>query len=247
MVSFEYCQSNADHTLFIKRYKGKITVLIVYVDDIMVTADDREEMVHLKEQLAQEFEIKDLGRLKYFLGIEVVRSDKGIFISQRKYILDLLEETRTLGCKSAESPIKENHKLQDRVGESMDIGRYQRLVGRLIYLSQTRLDITYAVGLVSQYMHDPCEPHLEAIFPILQYLESTPGKGLLFSKHGHLQIKAFTDADRGGSVDDRRSTSDYCTFIGGNLVTWRSKKQNVTPRFSAEAEFRAMAQGYDPE
>jgi len=181
--------------------------------------------------------------LQYFLGIEVAQSKRGIFISQRKYILDLLKETGMTGCKPAESPIESNHKLQLGVGESVDKERYQRLVGKLIYLSLTRPDIAYAVSLVSQFMHDPRESHSQAVFRILRYLKSSPGKGLLFSKHGHFRIEAFTDADWAGSLDDRRSTSGYCTLVGGNLVTWRSKKQNVVARSSAEAEYRAMAQG----
>ena len=111
-----------------------------------------------------------------------------------------------------------------KAAETVDKERYQRLVGRLIYLSHTRPDIAYAVSLVSQFMHDPRELHMQAVFRILRYLKSAPGKGILFSKNGHLQIEAFADADWAGSPDDRRSTSGYCTLVGGNLVTWRSKK-----------------------
>ena len=160
MITFGYLQSNANHTLFIKHQRGKLTLLIVYVDDIVMTGDDREEMARLKKLLAQEFEIKDLGKLQYFLGIEVARSSKGIFISQRKYILDLLKETGMTGCKPVESPIDNNHKMQAGVGKSIDKERYQRLVGRLIYLSHTRPDIAYAVNLVSQFMHDPRDSHM---------------------------------------------------------------------------------------
>jgi hypothetical protein len=140
MLRFGYKQSHADHTMFIKRSNGKIAILIVYVDDIIMTGDDVNEIVSLKALLAQEFEIKDLGSMKYFLGMEVARSDKGIFISQRKYILDLLEETGMLGCKPADSPLEANHHLGSNVGELTDKERYQRLVGRLIYLSHTRPD-----------------------------------------------------------------------------------------------------------
>lgn len=177
--------------------------------------------------MAKEFEIKDRGPLRYFLGIEVVRSDKGIFISQRKYILDLLEETGMLGCRPADSPIEVNHHLCSGVGNSVEEERYQRLVGRLIYLSHTWPVIVYAIGIVSQFMHDPCATHFKAVYHILRYLKSVPGKGILFYNYGHLRLEAFTDADWAGSVDDRTPTSGCCTFVGGNLVTWRSKKQTV--------------------
>nr|XP_016490484.1 PREDICTED: uncharacterized protein LOC107810237 [Nicotiana tabacum] len=124
MISFGYQQSNVDHTLFIRHQSGKVTLLIVYVDDIVMAGDDKEEIVRLKKLLASEFEIKDLGKLQYFLGIEVARSKMGIFLSQRKYILDLLKETGMTGCKPAKSPIESNHKLQTGVGESVDKERY---------------------------------------------------------------------------------------------------------------------------
>ena len=125
----------------------------------------------------------------------------------------------------------------------MNTTRYQKLVGKLIYLSHTRPDIAFAVSIVSQFMHSPYEVHLEAVYRILRYLKSTPGKGLFFKKSEQKTIEAYTDVDWAGSVTDRRSTSGYCTYIWGNLVTWRSKKQSVVARSSAEAEYRAMAHG----
>ena len=148
------------------------------------------------------------------------------------------------GCKPSDTPIEANSKLGEvKNGVPVDKGRYQRLVGRLIYLSHTRPDIAFAVSMVSQFMHSPYEEHLEAVYRILRYLKSTPGKGLFFKKNEKRGIEVYTDADWAGSVTDRRSTSGYCTFLWGNLVTWRSKKQNVVARSSAEAEFRSMAQG----
>ncbi len=119
----------------------------------------------------------------------------------------------------------------------------QRLVGKFIYLAHTRPDLAYAVSVVSQFMHDPRVRHLQAVDRVLQYLKATPGRGLLFKRGGSLTMEAYTDADYAGSMTDRRSTSGYCTFLCGNLVTWRSKKQNVVARSSAEAEFRSMAHG----
>ncbi|KAL5850211.1 hypothetical protein ACOSQ4_008224 [Xanthoceras sorbifolium] len=125
----------------------------------------------------------------------------------------------------------------------VDKGKYQRLVGKLIYLSHTRPDIGFPVSSVSQFMNKPTEEHMEAVFRILRYLKLTPGKGLFFKKNVSRKVEVFTDADWAGSITDRRSTSGYCTFVLGNLVTWRSKKQSVVSRSSAEAEFRAMAHG----
>ena len=188
--------------------------------------------------------MKDLGQFKYFLGIEVVRSKDGVLLSQRKYVLDLLIETGMLDCKPVETPMEMNHKLRILPDQApTDKGRYQRLVGRLIYLSHTRPDISYAVSVVSQFMHAPSEEHMEAVYWILRYLKSTLGKGLLFSKNGISNIEGYTDSDWAGDQTTRRSTSCYFTFVEGNLVTWKSKKQKVVARSSAEAEFRGMAHG----
>ncbi|XP_052299567.1 retrovirus-related Pol polyprotein from transposon RE1 isoform X1 [Citrus sinensis] len=243
--SFGYLQSQADHTMFFKHFTdGSVVIVIVYVDDIILTGSNVIEMENLKKVLAREFEMKDLGPLRYFLGMEIARSSKGIFVSQRKYTLDLLKETGMLGCKPGDTPIDPYHKLGYAIeGKSVDRESYQRLVGKLIYLSHTRPDIAFAVSVISQFMHSPCKEHLEAVYKVLKYLKKTPGKGLLFKKNNNLQVEVYTDADWAGSVIDRRSTSGYCTFVGGNLVTWRSKKQSVVARSSAEAEFRAVAHG----
>ena len=180
-----FSQSQGDHTLFFKHSPHqKITVLIVYVDDIIMTGDNYEEIKDMKTQLSREFEIKDLGNLRYFLGMEVARSKDSMFISQRKYILDLLKETGSLGSKPATTPIDPNHRLGlDSEEHLVDKGRYQRLVGKLIYLSHTRPDIAYVMGVVSQFMHSPLECHIEAVQRILRYLKTTPGRGLLFKKY----------------------------------------------------------------
>ncbi|RVX19250.1 Retrovirus-related Pol polyprotein from transposon RE2 [Vitis vinifera] len=113
-----------------------------------------------------------------------------------------------------------------------------------MYLAHTRPDLAYALSVVSQYMHNPGEQHMNAVMRILKYLKNAPGKGILFTKNvDHQSIEVYTDTDWAGAVDDRRSTSGYFTFVGGNLVTWKSKKQNVVARSSAEAEFRGMALG----
>ena len=149
-----------------------------------------------------------------------------------------------LGCKPADTPMDSTTKLGAKENcAPVDKGRYQRLVGKLIYLSHTRPNIGFSVSMVSQFMNNPNEEHMEAVYRILRYLKLTPGKGLFFEKNPRRDIEVFSDADWAGSVQDRRSTSGYCTYVWGNLVTWRSKKQSVVSRSSAEAEFRAMAHG----
>ena len=126
---------------------------------------------------------------------------------------------------------------------AVDKGQYQRLVGKLIYLTHTHPDISFTVSLASQFLNNPSEDHLEAVNSIFMYLKKDPGKGLLFKETVSRSLEVYTDADWAGSPSDRRSTSGYCSYVWGNLVTWRSKKQPVVARSSAEAEFRALAQG----
>ena len=159
-------------------------------------------------------------------------------------MLDLLSETRLLGCKAVETPIEHNLKLQlVKPKEVKNKEQFLRLVGRLIYLSHTRPDIAFAVSVVSQCIHSSGSEHFETAYRILKYLKGSPRKGLLFEKNSHLQVEVYTSADWAGILTDKQSTSGYCTFVGGNLVTWRSKKQNVVARSSAEAEFRSVTHG----
>ncbi|XP_019183944.1 PREDICTED: uncharacterized protein LOC109178848 [Ipomoea nil] len=153
------------------------------------------EISNLKRFLTSEFKIKDLRFLKYFLGMEVARSKEGIVISQRKYILDLLNEIGMLGSKLAYTPMDPNLKT-NRSGEPIPVerGSYQRLVGKLIYLSHTRPDIAFSVSVVSQHMHNPNEEHLEVVYRILRYLKMTPGLGLHFRKHDNRDLEVYTDS-----------------------------------------------------
>ncbi|CAN6447253.1 unnamed protein product [Victoria cruziana] len=227
-----YRQRNRDHTLFVKRCDLSVAVLLMYVDDMIVIGDDVNEINRLEKLLAVEFELKDLGKLRYFLGIKLARSKTRLILNQRKYTLDLLKEIEKLGCRLGSTPIDANHKISLKDGDRLDEqgkGRYQRLVGKLIYVTLARPDITYATNVVSQFMHVPMSVHLAAVDRILCCLKKNLGRGLFYI--------------RGEKLNDRRSTSGYCIYLGGNLVIWRSKKQNVCARSSAEAKYRAIAMG----
>ena len=160
--------------------------------------------------------------------MEVTRSKKGIFLSQRKYVLDLLEEIGKLGAKLCSAPMIPNLHLAKDDGELFeDPEKYRRLVGKLNYLTMTRPNIAYPVSVVCQFMASPTNNHWTALQQILYYLKGAPRRGLLYANHGHTNIECFSDADWAGSKVDRRSTTGYYIFVGGNLVSWRSKKQNV--------------------
>ena len=135
-------------------------------------------------------------------------------------MLDILTEVGMLVCKSVDTPIVQNHRLEEYSDQApTDKERYQRLVGKLIYLSHTRPNIAYVVSIVSQFMHNPSEDHMDAVIRILRYSKSSLGEGLLFSKNGHLRINGYTDANWARNISNKRSTSGYFMFVGANLVT----------------------------
>ena len=212
------------------------------MDDIVITGSDSTGISSLKSFLHGQFHTKDLGMLRYFLGVEVMRSKHGIFLSQRKYVLDLLSETGKLGAKPCSSLMAPGVHLTKEGELFEDPERYRRLVGKLNYLTVTRPDIAHSVSVVSQYMSFPTVDNWAAVEHILCYLKGAPGRGILYSNHGHNRVECFTDADWAGSKEDRRFTSGYCVFVGGNLVLWKSKKQVVVSCSSAESEYRAMTQ-----
>ncbi|KAM2881066.1 hypothetical protein COP2_014191 [Malus domestica] len=237
-----YHQSKADYSLFTKVRGTSITVVLIYVDDVLITGNDLQEMEQLKAFLLKRFRIKDLGDLKYFLGIEFVRSEKGIFMSQRKYALDILQDSGLLSARPDPFPMEQNLVLTSTDGALLnDPTKYRRLIGRLIYLTVTRPNIVYPVRTLSQFMHEPRKPHWDAAMRILRYIKGTPGQGLLFPVNNNLDLKAFCDSDWGRCRATRRSVTGYCVFLGNSLISWRSKKQDNVSRSSAEAEYRAMA------
>ncbi|KAG7543853.1 Reverse transcriptase RNA-dependent DNA polymerase [Arabidopsis thaliana x Arabidopsis arenosa] len=243
LMNLGFKKSQADHTLFTRKAGNVFTSLLVYVDDIVIAGNDEEVIAQLKVDLAKAFKLRDLGPLKYFLGLEIARSVEGISICQRKYTLELLEETGLLGCRPSSIPMEPSQKLTQHNDEPEieNPETYRRLVGKLMYLTITRPDITFAVNKLCQFSSSPKRSHLNAAYKVVHYLKGTAGLGLFYSSKSDLCLKAYTDADWGSCVDSRRSTSGYCMFLGDSLVSWKSKKQDMASASSAESEYRAMA------
>jgi len=204
LLANQYTQSQSDHSLFIKNTNTSFTILLVYVDDVIIAGNSMLEFHNIKFILHSTFKIKDLGQLKYFLGLEVAHSSKGISLCQRKYCIDHLTDTGHLASKPVSTPSEPSCKLhQDTSAPYTDVASYRRLIGRLIYLTNTRPYITFATQQLSQFLSSPTEKHFNATTRILKYLKKCPGQGLFFPRTSSLCLLGFSDADWEGCTDSR--------------------------------------------
>jgi Reverse transcriptase (RNA-dependent DNA polymerase) len=234
--------SQSDSSLFIHGNTSSIIMVLVYVDDIIVTGSDVNEVNSLISSLASQFSLKDLDPLHYFLGIQVTSQSDGIHISQLQYIRDLLIRAKMDGAKPCSTPFSTGDPLSKFDGNPMaDPHTYRSIVGALQYATITRPDISYAVNKASQFMHSPTDEHWNGVKHILRYLKGTLSYGLHIRVNSSFDLHAYSDADWAGCPDDRRSTSGFCVFLGSNLLSWGSKKQTTVSRSSTEAEYRSMA------
>ncbi|KAF5457813.1 hypothetical protein F2P56_021891 [Juglans regia] len=229
-----------DYSLFTRSNGDSFIAHLVYVDDILIASNDSHAVDNLKLLLDTKFKLKDLGQLKY-IGLEVAWSPQSISLCQCKYALEILQDAGFLGANPISFLMEQNLKRSKDTGALLsDPTVFKKLIGRLLYLTIIRPDLTFSVHRLSQFMDKPHEPHLKVACRILQYVKSTSGHDLFFPTNSSLQIKAFIDSDWGSCPDTRRSVTGYCVFLGDSLVPWKSKKQQTVSRSSAEAEYRSM-------
>jgi histone deacetylase 1/2 len=218
--------------------------MLIYVDDIIVTSSSSEAVTALLEDLRIEFALKDLGKLSYFLGIEVTPIQRGIRLRQEKYAGDILARVGMTKCKMSPTSLAGSEKLSKTGGDLLsdeDATKYRSILGALQYLTITRPDLAFAVNKVCQYLHSSTTEHWTAVKRILRYVRGTSNIGLKIMKSPSLVLSAFSDADWAGDVDDRRSTGGFSIFCGPNLISWSARKQATVSRSSTEVEYKSLA------
>ncbi|XP_071687953.1 uncharacterized mitochondrial protein AtMg00810-like [Rutidosis leptorrhynchoides] len=239
MIGFH--QSRCDTSLFIYRQGSDTAYLLLYVDNIVLTASSTGLLQRIISSLHKEFAMTDLGTLNYFLGIHATRNASGMFLSQRQYATEVIERAGMPTCHPCRTPVEPGAKLTSHGPPVKDPTLYRSLAGALQYLTFTRPDITYTVQQICLFMHDPREQHMHALRRIIRYIKGTSDLGLQLYASSPTTLVAYSDADWAGCPTTRRSTSGYCVFLGNNLLSWSSKWQLTPSRSSAEAEYRGVA------
>lgn len=236
-------KSQGEQTLFFKWSKeGKILIINVYVDDLIYTGDDELMMSEFKSSMQKEFDMTDLGKMRFFLGIEVLQGSEGIYICQRKYAMEVLRHFGLEDSNSVCNPIVPGYKMcKDEGGVKVNETYFKQMVGSLMYITSTRPDMMFFVSLISRFMSRPTELHFQAAKRALRYLRGTVNYGILYKKGGVEELVAFTDSDYAGDVEDRKSTSGYAFLMNGSAVAWSSKKQPIVTLSTTEAECVAAA------
>jgi hypothetical protein len=212
-------------------------ILLLYVDELFLTGEEKL-ITECKKRLASEFEIKDLGLMHYFLGLEVWQSPERIFLNQGKYAVEILKRFNMLECKSMNTPREAKLKLLvNTLSELIDATLYRQIIGSLMYLTNTRPDIFFSMNTLSQFLVEPRHVHLVATKHVMRYLKGTIDYGLSYDGDHDFTLSGYTDADWAGSVSDRKITSGCCFHLGSAMISWQSRKQSSIALNTAESEY----------
>ncbi|GJV70588.1 putative ribonuclease H-like domain-containing protein [Tanacetum coccineum] len=235
-----------DKTLFIKKDKGDILLVQVYVDDIIFGSTKKSLCVEFEQMMHKRFQMSSMGELTFFLGLQVKQKDDGIFISQDKYVADILKKFDFATVKTASTPIETNKALlKDEEAEDVDVHLYRSMIGSLMYLTASRPDIMFVVCACARFQVTPKVSHLHAVKRIFRYLKGQPKLGLWYPRDSPFDLEAFSDSDYAGASLDRKSTTGGCQFLGKRLISWQCKKQTIVANSTTKAEYVAAANFYE--
>jgi hypothetical protein len=235
-----YRKCETDKTLFVKEENGKLMIAHIYVDDIVFGGMSSQMVQHFVHQMQSEFEMSLVGELTHFLGLQVKQMEDTIFISQSRYAKNIVKKFGMENASHKRTTAATHLKLtKDEQGVNVDQGMYRSMIGSLLYLTASRPDITFAFGVCAKYQAEPKMSHLTQVKRILKYVNGTSDYGILYSHCESHILVGYCDADWAGSADDEKSTSGGCFFLGSNLISWFSKKQNCVSLSTAEAEYIA--------
>ncbi|XP_024004079.1 uncharacterized protein LOC112081549 [Eutrema salsugineum] len=215
-------------------------IVSLYVDDIIITGNNTQLIEKFKEDMKLEFEMTDLGLLNYFLGMEVIQDDHGIFLSQEKYACKLLEKFGMKNCKSVSTPLTPHGNNHENDEEYDEATKYRSIIGGLLYLCASRPDLMFASSYLSRYMAAPLTKHYEEAKRVLRYVKGTSHFGVQFTSVNNPELYGYSDSDWGGSNEDKKSTSEYVFTLGSAVFCWQSSKQQTVAQSTAEAEYIAV-------
>lgn len=248
LFDFGFKQRLNDYSLFVYSNDKSVVVLLMYVDDIILliyiilTCNNISEIENVKAFLKTWFLIKDLGKVKYFIGIEVIDINNEICLIQSNYCLGLLHVFGMLACKLVRIPLETNFVVKRDCCDKFlqNVTEFQKLIGKLIYFKITRLVIAYVVQTLSLFMHGPHKSRIDIMFMLLKVLKHNSGKEVKILKSDMLNLKGYLDGDWAKCLISRRSVTGFMVYLGGSLISWKSKKQDTVSRLSTKAEYRAL-------
>ncbi|GJT84145.1 putative ribonuclease H-like domain-containing protein, partial [Tanacetum coccineum] len=242
LLQHNYRRGTIDKTLFIKKDSRDILLVQVYVDDIIFGSTNKAWCEEFEVLMKGEFEMSAMGEMSFFLGLQVKQLPDGIFISQDKYVKDMLTKFDMESVRTATTPYEAaKTKLKDETDPPVNVHLYRSMIGSLMYLTASRPDIMFAVSACSRHQVTPLTSHLNAVKKIFKYLKGQPKLGLWYPKDSPFQLEAYSDSDYAGSHGDRKSTTGGCQFLGRRLISWQCKKQTIVATSSTEAEYVAAA------
>ncbi|GJT26314.1 putative ribonuclease H-like domain-containing protein [Tanacetum coccineum] len=237
-----YGRGTIDKTLFIKKDKNDIMLVQVYVDDIIFGSTKRSWCDEFEALMKSKFQMSSMGELTFFLGLQVKQKEDGIFISQDKYVVEILKKFDFASVKTASTPIETQKSLtKDEEAAGVDVHLYRSMIGSLMHLTASRPDIMFAVCACSRFQVTLKTSHLHVVERIFRYLKGKPKLGLWYPRVSSFDLEAYSDSDYAGANLDRKSTTRGCQFLGMRLISWQCKKQTIMATSTTEAEYVATA------